>query len=345
MLAYPFGNRWSPEPGQPFEVADGVYWLRMPLPIELDHINLWLLDNGDDTWTIVDTGYEHDACKAVWEQVFERFLRPESVTQIIITHFHPDHIGLAAWLADRCNAPILISKGEFSYYREIVSQNADEFEQQVNRFAKQVGFDGEMTSALIRFFGVSNEPERKRVTQDMCAFLSEGDALTINNRQWQVVMGSGHSPEHACLYCADLDTLISGDQAIARISSNISVYPSKLLANPLKDWLSSCEKLRDKYTDKTLVLASHQEPFQGLVERMQFMIDEHQTDLDNLKRALTAKLNTAAVRQILFNRELNFVQSVLATGEALAHINYLKLTEELQVSYDEGVAYYQLSLE
>ena len=341
-LYYPFGKRWSPEPGVPFEVADGVYWLRMPLPIALDHINLWILKDEDDLWTIVDTGYDAQECKDVWNKVFNEFLAPDKVKQIIVTHFHPDHIGLAAWLSHRCDAPILISKGEFNHYHDIVTRDAKQFNEKVNTFATEVGFSAEMKQSLMSFFSSSGKGDRKRVTHDMCEFIKEGDVLNINGRQWSVVMGNGHSPEHACLYSDELDALISGDQAIARISSNISVYPSNPDANPLYDWLHSCAKLRDKFGDQTLVLAAHQEPFNGIKQRMQAMIEEHHANLEKIRFALVNKLNTISVRQVIFDRELNLIQTVLATGETLAHLNYLKSTQELDISYQQGVAYYQL---
>lgn len=342
MLDYPFVKRWSPEPGEPFEVADGIYWLRMPLPIALDHINLWLLDNGDNSWTIVDTGYDHENCKAIWDRVFDTFISPESVKQIIVTHFHPDHIGLAAWLSHRCDAPILISEGEFNHYHEIINRDAGAFDKKVRTFATEVGFSDEMIVSLSAFFGSSNKPDRERVKHDMCRFISEGDSIEINGRDWSVVTGNGHSPEHVCLYNRGLDILISGDQAIARISSNISVYPSSPDANPLQDWLMSCIKLRDMFDAKTLVLAAHQEPFKGIPLRMQTMIDEHHADLNLLREALAEKINTMTARKVIFNRELDAIQMVLATGEALAHLNYLNAANELVTTNEDGVVYYQL---
>ena len=342
-LNYPFTKRWSPEVGQPFEVADGVFWLRMSLPIDLDHINLWLLKDGDDSWTIVDAGYDAPECKDIWLNVIEHFLAGQTVKQIIITHFHPDHIGLAAWLAHQFNAPILISKGEFDHYDNVINRDAEAFKQTSLRFAKKIGFDNDMASSFSYFFGASNKPDDARVKPEMCDFIQDGDTININGLDWSVVSGSGHSPEHSCLYCRDLNVLISGDQAIARISSNVGVYPSDPNANPLHDWLTSCEKLRDTIPANTLILPSHQEPFIGIDLRMQTLIDDHHSDLNKLMNGLESKKRVVDARKIIFDRQLNQVNTVLAIGETLAHLNYLLAVGQIQVQIEDGVAYYQVA--
>lgn len=342
-IDYPFKKGWSPEPGKPFEVADGVFWLRMPLPIDLDHINLWLLKDAENTWTIVDSGYDAVECKAVWDHVFETFLKENTVSKIIITHFHPDHIGLAAWLAHRCNAPIYITKGEFEHYHSIVNRDLSSFKTQTLKFAKEVGFDEKTALAFLNFFSTSDKPDNARVKHEMCVFIADGDSISIGNHDWTVVTGNGHSPEHACLYCLGLNVFISGDQAIARISSNISVYPSNPDANPLKDWLNSCQKLRDMIPASTLILAAHQEPFISIARRMQDMIDDHHQDLARMQIALVDMKNTVQLRQVLFDRPLNQVESVFATGETLAHINYLLNKGGIAKKKINSIAYYQVS--
>jgi len=341
-LDYPFGKRWCPEQGVPFEVADGVYWLRMPLPISLDHINLWLLKDEADSWTIVDTGYDAQICKDVWDRVFKEFFAPEKVKQIIVTHFHPDHIGLAAWLAHKCDVPVLISKGEFNHYNEIIQRDKKQFSKLALKFAVEIGFNTEIADTFATFFGRGEKPIESRVLEGMCRFISDGDEINIGGRVWQLIDGNGHSPEHICLFNSELNTLISGDQAIARISSNISVYPSNPNANPLKDWLMSCEKLRDTIESDTLVLAAHQEPFKGIKARMQNMIDDHHADLELLRVALVDKKSAVGARRIIFNRELDPIQIVLATTETLAFLNYLIANNEVSKSKNSEVVYYQI---
>jgi len=330
VLEYPFEKNWSPAPGEPFEVADGVFWLRVPLPIALDHINLWILRDVDG-WTLVDSGYNADICKEVWNKVFDTFLTPSSVKQIIVTHFHPDHIGLAPWLADRCNCPILISQGEFNLYHEIHTRDQEKTKVTVTDFLNELGFDVESTENYIPFFLSEEKPAGSRVQKDKCHFIKDGDSIAINGREWCVVSGNGHSPEHSCLYCRDLQLMISGDQAIPRISSNVSVYPSNRHNDPLGDWLSSCEKLKSEIPNQTLILPSHQEPFRGIVERMQQLIDDHLAQLNRLRLAVHAPILAVQARAVLFDRELNQIETILATGETLAHLNYLVHQGEIEM--------------
>lgn len=342
-LDYPFGKRWCPEQGVPFKVADGVYWLRMPLPISLDHINLWLLKDEGDLWTIIDTGYDAQVCKDVWGKVFSEFCAPDKIKQIILTHFHPDHIGLASWLARKCDVPILISRGEFNHYNEIVRGDKNTTSKTALEFATTVGFSPDIADAFAAFFGKNEKPVESRVQKEMCQFIAEGDEILVGDRTWQLIGGNGHSPEHICLYNADLNVFISGDQAIARITSNISVYPSNPNANPLKDWLASCEKLRDSIVEDALILASHQEPFKGIRARMQNMIDEHHADLNLLRKALVEKKSAISACKVIFEKQSNPIQIVLATTETLAFLNYLVDKKEVHISHDNGVAYYQIT--
>ena len=321
-LQYPFERGWNPAPGEPFEVADGVYWLRVPMPISLDHINLWLLRDGDG-WVIVDSGLDAPLCKQVWDTVFADFLSPDSVHRIILTHYHPDHIGLAAWLAHRCDCKVWISEGEFRHYHTIVNRNPDNFAPLVQQFTRDIGFDKHHADTYIGFFSADHKPAESRVQESMCVFIKEGDELVIDDYSWRVVMGNGHSPEHACLYNEQLKTIIAGDQALPRISSNISVYPGDRDADPLGDWLDSCAKLRDQIPNDTLVLPSHQEPFIGLDMRMQQLIDDHHTQLNRLRLQVVEPTTTDQACKVLFPRKLSVTETLMATGETLSHINYL----------------------
>lgn len=344
-LEYPFERGWSPEPGQPFEIADGVYWLRVPMPIDLDHINLWILRDGDG-WILVDSGYDAPQCREVWEIVFDSFLKPLDVHKIIITHLHPDHTGLASWLAHRCDCAIQISQGELDLYQRIfVEKNANASEM-LEAYILEIGFDKQRSDGAKRFFTSEEKPAEMRIQRQMCEIIADNDELVINDHVWRVVVGNGHSPEHACLYCEDLGIVISGDQALPRISSNVSVYPETVAQNPLKDWLSSCQKLKVEIPDSTLVLPSHQEPFYGLHARMDQLMFDHHAQLNRMREALDVCRTSIEMCSVLFPRELNDIQSVFAIGETLAHLNYL-LDEQVirKIIRDDGVAQYQINTE
>lgn len=340
-LEYPFGDRWSPEPGQPFEVAEGVYWLRVPMPMSLDHINLWILKDGA-SWVIVDSGMDAPQCRQVWENVFDHFLSPHDVSRIIITHLHPDHTGLASWLAHRCECRIHISQGELDLYQRIFVESNNDRSAKVLNYLQQAGFNQTETEKALNFFTVDEKPKEMRIQRDACDIIADGDELIINNRSWRMVMGNGHSPEHMCLYCAELGIMISGDQALPRISSNVSVYPESINKDPLHDWLSSCEKLRTHISDNTLILPSHQEPFYGLHARMDQLVFDHHVQLNRLRSALDSPASAVALTAVLFPRELQGVQTVFATGETLAHLNYLLNLGEISRNLDaDGVIEYR----
>jgi len=339
-LEYPFERGWSPEPGQPFEIADGVYWLRVPMPIELDHINLWILRDGDG-WILVDSGYDAPQCRDVWEMVFDNFLKPNDVHKIIITHLHPDHTGLASWLAHRCDCAIQISQGELDLYQRIFVEKNTNSSETVGRYLLEIGFDEKSSDDVKRFFTAEEKPQEMRIQRQACEIIADNDELLINGRAWRVVVGNGHSPEHACLYCESLSLVISGDQALPRISSNVSVYPETANQNPLKDWLDSCAKLKREIPDNTLILPSHQEPFYGLHARMDQLIFDHHAQLNRIRDALGISKTSMDMCSVLFPRELNGVQIIFAVGETLAHLNYLLEQQEIRkVFRDDGVAEY-----
>jgi glyoxylase-like metal-dependent hydrolase (beta-lactamase superfamily II) len=341
-LTYPFNRGFSPEPGKPFEVSPGVFWLRVPLPISLDHINLWLLKDGDQ-WVIVDSGFDDAVCLETWETVFDEFLEPELVSRIIITHYHPDHIGLASWLAHRCHCKVHITRGEFDRYRTIVDRATSDSSGEIKTFLQQMGFSDRLQKIYQEFFKVDEKPPEARVQEHDCVFIKADDELLIGNKQWRVIVGNGHSPEHACLYCEELGLMISGDQALPRISSNISVYYSNRDQNPLADWLESCARLRDTVPSSTLILPAHQEPFIGIALRMQQLLDDHAAQLNKLRLRLTQPMTAAEAHQLVFERELSDVEILLATGETLAHLNYLIARDEVvSHSSDDGRTRYAL---
>ncbi|MDB4452597.1 MBL fold metallo-hydrolase [bacterium] len=341
VLHYPFKKNWHPEPGEPFEVVPGVYWLRMPLPIKLDHINLWLLKDGSG-WTIVDTGYYDETCKATWEKVFTHFVLPEKVKRIVVTHFHPDHMGLASWLAEKCDCRVVISQPEYDLYYSIRTRDQALFRQRATAFMVEAGADAELQNLYAN--ALSDTSQAKTLPRSVCDFVDEPDALLIDGRRWQFISGNGHSPLHLCLYCEELAVMIAGDQALPRITSIVSVYVENADQNPLLDWLDSCRKLRAVIPDATLVLPSHQEPFTGIHLRMQQLIESHEKQLEKLVKALPQQHTATEISFALFARKLDPFGRLMAIGETLAHINYLIERRTVdKIINAEGVAHYRLN--
>ncbi len=319
-LHYPFG-RWVPAHGTLFEVADGVHWLRMPLPFGLDHINLWALENGDG-WALVDTGVNLRETRANWEALFAGPLAGKPVNRIIVTHYHPDHIGLAGWLCGRFGVTLEIARTEYLLARTLTLDVRDAPPPEAVDFSIRAGWpEAAVDTMRARPWGHFG----KIVSPLPAGFkrIRDSDVLTIGRRQWRIVTGRGHAPEHSCLVSDD-GIMISGDQVLPRITSNVSVYPTEPWADPLADWLDSIEQLR-AIDPGVLVLPSHNEPFTGLHTRLDQLRDDHLDKLAKLE-ALCAEAPRTAFESFatLFRKPVGESDYGIATGEAVAHLHWLE---------------------
>lgn len=339
-LSYPHGD-FTPDHGGIVEVQPGIYWTRMPLPFTLDHINLWVLDGGD-SWTVVDTGFPSDRNRAYWRHLFETKLADKPVGRVIVTHFHPDHIGLAGWFAKKWQIPIDISRSEFLMARTLTLDESDSTPEEVLRFYAEAGWPKPMLRDLrVRSWGrfalsVHRLPIGHRR-------LRHGDKFRIGERNWQVVVGSGHSPEHVCLFDPDNHVLISGDQVLPRITSNISVQPNEPDADPLDEWLTSIEQLKDLPED-TLVLPAHNEPFTELHIRLDQLAEDHHQKLDALLEACGNENGISAYESFpaLFSRKISEADVQMATGEAIAHLHWLHRRDKVERFQDAaGIVRYR----
>ncbi len=318
-LDHPFTT--PPEPGASPEVAPGVHWLRMRLPFALDHINLWLLEDGD-AWVVVDTGIDDEHTRAVWEAV----LAGKRVSRVVCTHFHPDHMGLAGWLCERHSVELTATLGEWLYGRMLSLESGEDYHASQVEHYRRAGFDDAMLAGVRERSGSYRTrvaPLPARVSE-----IRDGSRLIIGGRPWQVVTGSGHSPEHAGLWCKELGVLISGDQILPRISPVVGVWPQQPDGNPLADFLASLEKLKT-LPDEMLVLPSHGLPFRGLHARCDDLARHHAKRLDILRSAVAQPRTALELTRALFRRELDASQIGFAVGETLAHANYLLARGEM----------------
>jgi len=335
-LSYPLSRR--PEPGELMEVVPGVYWLRMPLPFQLNHINLWLIEE-EDGWTLVDTGIASDEVKSLWRSIFADRLKGKPITRVIVTHLHPDHVGLAGWITRKFGIDLYMSRTDYLMCRALAHDTGRQAPAEALAFYHAAGMGDDQLEIFAKRFGgfgslISRMPDAFRR-------LRENDELMIGGRTWRVVIGSGHAPEHVCLYCDEAKVLISGDQVLPRISSNVSVHPTEAHANPLQDWIDSCHRLRANLPDDLLVLPAHNEPFYGLHTRLTQLIDGHETGLAKLHLLLAEPKRAIDVFPALFKREIVSDVFFMATGESLAHLNCLLGRKMAKVTRDEkGVDWY-----
>ena len=330
-LHYPFPD--APLPGTVTEVSPGLLWLRMALPFQLDHINLWLLRD-DGGWCIVDTGFPGDDTRACWEAVLAGLDGP--VTRIIATHFHPDHLGLGHWLMEKTGAPIYMTTGEFltahAVWNEVGGHGARFMVEQF----REHGLDGER----LEKFAKRGSGYRQAVPAlpEHYHRIRAGDTLTIGCCVWEVIPGHGHSPEHAALYCAESGVLISGDMLLPRISTNISVFAATPEADALGWYLDSLRDYAQRFPQETLVLPSHGLPFKGVQARVEALHAHHEERLHVLEETCEAPQSAASVLGVLFPRPLDMHQTMFAMGEAIAHLNHLERKGRLRRHRDaDGV--------
>ncbi|MEM7043499.1 MAG: MBL fold metallo-hydrolase [Pseudomonadota bacterium] len=305
--------------GPTVEMSAGLQGLRLPLPFVLDHVNLWILRDGDG-WTLIDTGIDDDPTRRFWSERLKDGLDGGVMKRLITTHFHPDHMGLAGWLCHESGAELLATRTEWLTARALAHDTSDAFVEAGRRFDHAAGLD----AGIIEERAARGNLYRTRAGAPPAAYrrLMEGDDLVIDGQPWRVLIGRGHAPEMMCLYQAERGVLIAADQVLQKISPNISVWPGEPDADPLSDYLESLQPFRD-LPDSTLVLPSHGQPFVGLHARVDQLIHHHD---DRLARALDAAGSGRTAVEImpaLFDRELDAHQLGFALGEALAHLNHL----------------------
>ncbi len=336
-LTYPF--KMVPESGATIEIAPGVLWVRMKMPSRLNHINVWCLEE-EDGWTLVDTGLNNEDTQAAWEEIFEKRLSGKPVKRLIVTHLHPDHIGLAGWITRKFDVELWMSRTDFLMCKMLVLDTGADIPAAAIRFYQKAGLPEEAIDVYRKRFGGFGRSVYKLPAS--YRRIVDGEAIKIGGKDWHVVVGRGHAPEHVCLHCPELKLLISGDQVLPRITSNVSVFPTEPEADPLKEWLDSCRMLKTRLPDDVLVMPAHNEPFYGLHRRLDDLIEGHETNLKDLHSLLDTPKRAVDVFPALFKREITNEVMMMATGESIAHLNYLK--EKGQVARHEdadGVVFYK----
>jgi len=334
-LAYPWPE--VPALGAVTEVRPGLHWVRMRLPFALDHINLWLLDDEVDGvrgWAIVDCGITSDETRAAWEKIFDTVFAGRPLLRLIATHFHPDHLGLAHWLAvggehRRWSAPLWMSATEWAIGR-LLSQTKGELGEEAGsrtaaHFARHGLADPE-SLAKVRARGAGYYAKLVPAVPPSYRRIQNGQSIAIGphgaKRVFEVIVGHGHAPEHVSLFCAEDRLLISGDMVLPRISTNVSVFEVEPEGNPLPQYLHSIDRYLQLPED-TLVLPSHGKPFRGLHKRVAQQHAHHRDRLDDVLAACARPACAADIVPVLFPRELDLHQMTFALGESLAHLHAL----------------------
>ena len=311
-----------PPPGVALAVAPNVRWLRMPLPFALDHINLWIVGDGSDT-VVIDSGFGDAATRALWETHFATTLAREPLTRIIATHYHPDHLGNAQWLAHRFGVAVAMTLGEFLTAHAFFAASEEGWGADIVGLLTAHGLAQDHRDALL----ARGNGYRRSVPEIPQRFerLVNGDRVEAGGATFEVITGYGHSPEHAALYAAQRSLLISGDMLLPRISTNVSISATDPDGDPLGRFLDSLARFESLPPD-TLVLPSHGLPFRGAALRVTQLRAHHAARLSELEAHVQdagAPVAAADVLDLLFRRELDLQQRFFAMGEAIAHLNHL----------------------
>jgi glyoxylase-like metal-dependent hydrolase (beta-lactamase superfamily II) len=333
-LAYPFPE--VPAPGTTVEVAPGIHWLSMPLPFQLDHINLWLVDE-EEGCTVVDTGIGNAGTRELWE----RILGARQVKRVVLTHYHPDHAGNASWLCQRHGAELWTTQGEYLTAHAVRTSSAGYTSDAVLSVFRKNGLDEERAARM--------RSSRNRYAELVPEFpfsyrrIIEGDEVPMGGEHWRAIVGHGHAPEHLSLFSKALNTVIAGDMLLSTISTNVSVWSIDPEGDPLRLFLDSIARYRELPED-VLVLPSHGKPFRGAHRRIEQLEKHHADRLSELSDSLQEPKSAADLLSVLFRRPLDAHQTFFAMGEAIAHLHYLYYAGRAQRSLgNDGIMRYATS--
>ena len=334
-IRYPWPD--PPATGEATEIAEGVLWMRLPLPMALDHVNIYALDEGDG-WTVIDTGFDSRKARAIWETLLAGPLGGKPVRRVVCTHHHPDHVGLAGWFQDT-GAELAMPRTAWLMARMLTLDEQPAYPATSIAFYRRAGMRADLLEQRQqdRPFNFADcvHPMPLGFTR-----LQDGGTITMGSRIWDIRMGDGHAPEHATFWSRDDNLVIGGDQLLPSISPNIGVYPTEPDADPLAEWLEACERLTPFAREEHLVLGGHKLPFTGLPTRMRQLKDNHYGALSRLSAHIKTPKRAGDCFAPLFKREIGEGVYGLALVEALAHLNHLHQTGQATRTLGDDGAYW-----
>jgi glyoxylase-like metal-dependent hydrolase (beta-lactamase superfamily II) len=326
-----FPNPDPPKPGETIEVRPGVFWARFPLPFRLDHVNIYLIEDGDGL-AVIDAGIDDSRSRAAWEAVLAGPLRGRKLTRVIATHFHPDHVGLAGWLCERFDLQLAMSEAEYLVALNIRLDPQGLRSEPYRSFYRSHGLTDESTELLLgnglQYLRMVSPPPKTFLR------LIAEERVRIGGREFEVMTGAGHSPEQVMLYSKADNFVLIGDQVLAKISPNVSVEAMDPQGDPLGAYLRSLERLKRALPEDVLVLPGHRLPFVGLHTRADELIAHHEARCMAVVEACKPGPQTVAeLVPVIFGRAIDDPhQLVFAFSEALAHVNILVRSGRLRIA-------------
>ena len=305
-----------------FKIQEGVYWAKFLLPSMISHVNVYILDDTDGI-TIVDTGLSCNSCINSWRYILRNDFKNKDIKRVIVTHHHPDHMGLMGWFKENFNTEVWTSRSSWLTGRMLTLDHKKVVSQENLKFWLSSGMPSELLEKkrLEKPFNFGDFVKKiplgyRRIIED--------EEVMIGNKKWFIKLTDGHAPEQVVLFCPELKIFISADQLLPGISPNISVYPTEPNANPLEEYLKSCGKLLQIKDLDYLVLPGHNLPFYGLNLRIKQIVNHHRSALKRIEKYINKNPKSAYdIFPVLFKRKIKDSEMVLALGEAVAHLNYL----------------------
>lgn len=304
------------------EIAPGILWSRMPLPVPLRHVNVFAFDEGDG-WTIVDTGVDTEEARGLWRDLIAGPFGGRPVKRVIVTHHHLDHVGLAGWFVTEHGAELVTTRTAYLMARMLQMDVQDAPTPEMKAFWRSCGMAPDVYEQRLT--------ERPFNTADAVSplplgytRLQDGDEIEIGGRLWDIRTGDGHAPEHATFWARDGELVIGGDQLLGGISPNLGVSPTEPKADPVGEWLRSCEKFVPHARDSQLVLTGHKLPYTGLPARLSHLIENHRHALTRLLEDLVEPKTACDCFELLFKRPIKPGEYGLAMVEAMAHCRHLE---------------------
>jgi glyoxylase-like metal-dependent hydrolase (beta-lactamase superfamily II) len=319
-----------PAPAEAIEVADGVLWARLPLPFRLDHVNIYLIEDGQG-FALIDTGIDNQTTRELWDAMLAGLLRGRPLTRVISTHCHPDHMGLAGWLCRRLDLELYASQTEYLDALTLRLDPSALDAEPYRSFYRGHGLS-ESQTALVLGRGLHYLRMVSELPRTFNRLMAE-EFLEIGGRRFEILTGGGHSSEQVMLHCRQGGFILSADQVLAKISPNISVEAINPNGDPLGAYLRSLSALKQSLPGETLALPGHNLPFVGLAGRIDELIAHHQARCDAILKALAdGEAPAVALVPVVFGRPIDDPhQMSFAFGEALAHVNYLVKRKALTI--------------
>jgi glyoxylase-like metal-dependent hydrolase (beta-lactamase superfamily II) len=315
--------------GEAAPVAEGVWQLKLPVPFPLRFVSVYLVE-GEDGWTLVDAGYDYPPAREAWEAGTAAVGcdLARDVERIVVTHFHPDHLGAARWLGERTGAPICMMEREIPFVRKIwSSSDAGPFLEYLARNGMPEATAASATAVMRYALPLPEE----------IFPLRPGEELTMGEREVRIIHVPGHADNQIVLHDEARGILFAADHLMLGITPNIGLWPESE-PHPLARYLESLERMRGLGAD--LVLPGHGPVFRDLDGRIGELILHHEERLEVMRREISDRPKTPyEVSRQVFRGTLTDHQRCFALTETLAHLDHLVLEGRAETTEAETVVF------